>query len=102
MALSQEKFIKLWQNRIAKGRTHFIIKFALLWGGGMIVFMSLFNVIFDGNFTIEALTSEFKTNEIYIKLIIFPIAGAILGYVNWNNGVKRYKQITEVENTEND
>ena len=101
MALSQEKFIKLWQNRIAKGRTHFIIKFALLWGGGMIVFMSLFNIIFDGNFTIEALTSQF-TNKFYLKLIIFPLAGGILGYINWNNGVKRYKQITEKESTEND
>ena len=102
MALSQEKFVALWQKRITKGRTHYIIKFALLWGIGMIIFMSLFNVIFDGNFTIEALTSEFTAKEIYIKLIIFPIAGGILGYINWNNGVKRYNQITNEKNTEND
>jgi len=98
----EEKFVALWQNRIAKGRTHYIIKFALLWGIGMIVFMSLFNVIFDGNFTFDALKSEFTTKEIIIKIIIFPIAGAILGYINWNNGVKRYNQITEVKNTKND
>jgi hypothetical protein len=98
MALSQEKFIALWQKRIAKGRTHFIIKFALLWGGAMIVFIPLFNIIFDGNFTLEAFIAQFKTNDFYLKAVVFPLAGGILGYINWNNGIKRYKQITEAEN----
>ncbi len=95
MALSPEKFIATWERRIAKGRTYFIIRFALLWGGAMIVFIPLFNIIFDGNFTLEAFINEFKTNDFYLKIIIFPLAGAILGYVNWNSGIKRYNQVIE-------
>ena len=99
MTLSHDKFIALWQKRIKKGRTHFIIKFALLWGGAMMIFIPLFNIIFDGNYSYEALISQIKINDFYLKAIMFPFAGAVLGYINWNNGIKRYKQIMEVENT---
>jgi len=102
MALSQEKFIRLWQKRIAKGRTYYIVKFALLWGGAMIVFVPLFNTIFHDNFTLDTFFEQFILDDFYLKAIAFPLAGAFLGYINWNNGIKRYKQITEVENTEND
>ena len=102
MAISHEKFMALWQKRIAKGRTHFMIKFTILWGGAMIILVPLFNLIFEGTLNLDAFIAEFTTSDIYLKLLIFPLAGAILGYINWTNGVKRYNQIIEAENTDNE
>ena len=100
MAVSQEKFIALWQKRIAKGRTHFMLKFTVLWGGAMLLLVPLFNLIFEGTLTLNAFIAEFTTTDIFLKLIVFPLAGTILGYINWNNGIKRYYQITEPQETE--
>jgi hypothetical protein len=93
MSISSERFIKLWENRIKKGRNFFIVKFAIIWGVSMILFVPLFNLIFDGKLTVDNFINEFKSVEVLIRFVVFILAGVILGFINWKQGIKRYNQI---------
>jgi len=59
-----------WGRRRVKGKAHFVIRVSLIWGGGMVLFTSLYDYYFQGAIKIS-------------KIIYFSIAGPILGLVSW-------------------
>jgi len=95
---SKEKAVERLKKRIGKGRTYSIVRYTLVWSFAMIIFVPLFNTIFHNDFTLNILIEQI-TNDFLFKVVIFGLSGIALGFINWHNITKQYKQI--LENNEN-
>lgn len=84
--LMKENAQALWSRRRARGRTHFVLRWGLLfWGGLMFVLMGLaFPAATRGS---EALTLEW----VLFSALLWACGGLVFGFTTWYFSERAYR-----------
>jgi hypothetical protein len=69
----QERLAR-WERTRAQGKARFVIRESLIWGGTMLLFMSLMDYFYD---------RSFNPNKILWTLIYFVIVAPIITLATW-------------------
>ena len=76
------KHVQWWERKRSKGRSHFILWAALMWGGLMILFTTAWEYFLD---------HRFDPGLLIIKVLIYLIGGYVVGLIGWSSNEKKYQ-----------
>jgi hypothetical protein len=91
MYFKGEKYKKMRQlireKMLKQGRNSFALRWALWWGGFMILFMNGTGVL--------VMHQRLKISDIVISILIFPLGGYFVGLMTWPSFVRRSNESTD-------
>jgi hypothetical protein len=76
------KHVQWWERKRSKGRSHFILWAALVWGGLMILFTTASEYFLQHNF---------ESWTLIIKVPIYLIGGYVVGSIGWSSNENKYQ-----------
>ena len=84
----------LWSRRRARGRTHFVLLWGLLfWGGLMFLFMGLaFPALTRGS---DALTAEW----LLLSALLWAVGGLAFGFATWHFSERTFRKSIHANGT---
>ena len=80
--MNEKQFLK-WEKTRKSGKSKYLIKWVFYWGiSSVIIFSILINIL---------IPQEQKHIILIISLLLFPISGFFVGYLNWIHLEKKYQ-----------
>ena len=93
MTEKEVKYINTWEKNIEKGKNTFLIKFTIFWTLWMAISTPLLMMLFDFEFSLNYLISQFSLTKTIIMSLPQVIVGFFFSQAIWRYSIKKYNKL---------